>query len=146
MTQFSPIDPSAAGACSAFEAQPSAFIRITGLCSVAHLGRTEVSAVQQLLFMLDAAGQVVVQNNQPVVTGLRNCSTLTAANGDVVQHTTTGTVTPGATASQVGLTGDLHFVGGTGRFAGASGSASFRGGADVASGVGEFSFEGTLAY
>ena len=145
-TQFSPIEPSAAGACTVFAQQPSAFIQITGECRVSHLGRTQVSAVQQLLFLLDSAGQVVIQNGQPVATALRNCSTLTSASGDVVHHTTTGVLTPGATASQIEFTGSMTFAGGSGRFANASGTASFSGGADLIANSGAFSMDGLIAY
>jgi hypothetical protein len=145
-TQFSPIEPNAAGACSVFAQQPSAFIQIAGACRVSHLGRTQVSAVQQLLFLLDSDGQVVVQNGQPVATALRNCATMTSASGDVVHHTTTGVLTPGATASQVEFTGNMTFTGGSGRFANASGTAAYSGGADVIANTGGFSLEGVIAY
>ena len=77
-----------------FQPVPSAFIAISGVCTVSHLGRTELSAVQQLVFLLDANGQPVFIEGQPVVSELRNCSTLTAANGDALVHTTIGEVVP----------------------------------------------------
>ena len=55
-----------------------------------HLGRTALNAVQQLVFQLDANGQPVLVGGQPVAIQLRNCSTLTAANGDELVHTTIG--------------------------------------------------------
>jgi hypothetical protein len=113
---------------------------------VAHLGRAQVSAIQQLIFLLDDAGQVVIQNGGPVVTALRNCTTLTAANGDLLHHRSIGVVTPGATGSQFEFAGDMEFMDGTGRFAGASGTASYHGHADVVTNTGAFSFEGVIAY
>ena len=40
----------------------------------------------------------------------------------------------------------MAFVGGTGRFAAASGSAEFRGTASLAANTGAFSFQGTVVY
>ena len=40
----------------------------------------------------------------------------------------------------------MTFVGGTGRFSAASGSARFSGTASLATNTGAFSFEGTLVY
>ena len=139
------IDPGAAGQCAVFQQVPSAFIAIGGQCAVSHLGRTEVNAVQQLVFLLDASGQPVFIQGQPVVTELRNCSTLTAANGDALVHTTIGDVAPAGPA-QVEFSGTMTFVGGTGRFAGASGHATFSGTASLATNTGAFSFEGAVAY
>ena len=144
-TAFTFIDPGAAGQCAVFQQVPSAFIAISGQCAVSHLGRTEVNAVQQLVFLLDASGQPVIIQGQPVVTELRNCSTLTAANGDALVHTTIGEVTPAGPA-QVEFSGPMMFVGGTGRFAGGSGYATFSGTASLATNTGAFSFEGTVAY
>ena len=139
------IDPGAAGQCAVFEPVPSAFIHIGGECTISHLGRTDVAAVQQLIFLLDGSGRPVMINGQPVVTSLRNCSILTAANGDELRHTTSGVVTPEGPA-EVSFTGPMTFTGGTGRFAGASGSATFKGTASLATNTGAFSFEGTVAY
>ena len=41
-----------------------------------------------------------------MVIQLRNCSTLTAANGDELDHTTIGDVMPGAGPAQVGVLRD----------------------------------------
>jgi hypothetical protein len=144
-TAFTFIDPGAAGQCAVFQPVPSAFIAISGQCAVSHLGRTELNAVQQLVFLLDASGQPVVIQGQPVVTQLRNCSTLTAANGDALVHTTIGEVAPAGPA-QVEFSGPMAFVGGTGRFARASGQATFSGTASLATNTGGFSFEGTVSY
>ena len=132
-------------ACSAFAQVPSAFIAISGQCQVSHLGRTELEAVQQLVFLLDGSGQPVLVNGQPVVTELRNCSTLTAANGDELRHTTIGDVQP-AGPGEVTFDGAMVFTGGTGRFSSASGTASFSGDASLITSTGGFTFSGTIAY
>lgn len=132
-------------ACSVFEPVPSAFIAISGVCQVSHLGRTKVEAVQQLIFLVDSSGQPVLVNGQPVVTELRNCSTLTAANGDELFHTTMGEVAPGD-PGEVTFGGPIIFTGGTGRFSSASGSASFFGTASLTTNTGQFTFKGTVAY
>jgi hypothetical protein len=145
-TTFTLIDPGSAGQCAVFQQVPSAFIAIEGRCEPAHLGRADINAVQQLVFQLDAAGEPVIVGGQPVVTQLRNCTTLTAANGDELDHTTIGDVTQGAGPAQVVFSGTIEFVGGTGRFAAASGSAEFSGTANLATNTGAFSFQGTVVY
>jgi hypothetical protein len=142
---FTFIDADSAGQCAVFLPVPSAFIAIGGRCQVAHLGRTDLNAVQQLVFQLDAEGNPVIVNGQPVVIELRNCSTLTSANGDELEHTTIGDVMPAGPA-QVTFSGEMTFVGGTGRFSEASGSADFSGTASLATSTGAFAFEGTVVY
>jgi hypothetical protein len=83
------------------------------------------------VFQLDASGQPVLVGGQPVVIQLRNCSTLTSANGDELVHTTIGDVMPAAPA-QVAFSGSMTFVDGTGRFTAVSGSATFSGTASLA--------------
>ena len=140
------IDPGSAGQCGVFQQVPSAFIAIGGRCQAAHLGRAEIDTVQQLVFQLDATGQPVIIGGQPVVIQLRNCTTMTAANGDELDHTTIGDVMPGGGPAQVAFSGTMAFVGGTGRFSGASGSAEFSGTASLATNTGAFSFQGTVVY
>ena len=145
-TSFSFIDSATAGQCSVFQSVPSAFITIGGRCEIAHLGRADVSTVQQLVFLLDGTGQPVLIGGQPVVSQLRNCTTLTAANGDELAHTTIGNVSPGAGPADVSFSGTITFAGGTGRFSAASGSAPFSGFASLATNTGGFSFAGTVVY
>jgi hypothetical protein len=143
-TVITPIDQATAGACSSFEQVPSAFIRITGECRLTHLGLTSIDAVQQLIFQLDANGQPVIVNGQPIITELRNCSTLTAANGDQLRHTSTGTVMTGSTSPEFVFEGTIDITGGTGRFENATGAATFVGTAGLTTGM--FSLSGTLSY
>lgn len=145
-TTFTFIDPGNAGQCAVFQQVPSAIIAIGGRCETAHLGRAEIDTVQQLVFQLDATGQPVIVGGQPVVIQLRNCTTLTAANGDELDHTTIGDVMPGTEPAQVAFSGTMVFVGGTGGFAAASGSAEFSGTASLATNTGTFSFQGTVVY
>jgi hypothetical protein len=145
-TTFTFIDPASAGQCAVFQQVPSAFIAISGRCETAHLGLAEINAVQQLVFQLDATGQPVIVGGQPVVIQLRNCTTLTAANGDELDHTTIGDVMPGDGPAQVAFSGTMTFVGGTGRFSAAAGSAEFGGTASLATNTGAFSFHGTVVY
>jgi hypothetical protein len=144
-TTFTFIDPGQAGACAVFQQVPSAFIAIGGRCQVSHLGRTALSSVQQLVFQLDASGQPVLVDGQPVIVALRNCSTLTAANGDELLHTTIGDVMPAGPA-EAAFAGSMTFVDGTGRFSGVSGSATFKGTASLARNTGAFSFEGRVVH
>ena len=81
-----------------------------------------------------------------MVIQLRNCTTLTAANGDQLDHTTIGDVMPGDGPAQAAFSGTMSFVGGTGRFSAASGSAEFDGTASLATNTGAFSFHGTVVY
>ncbi len=101
-----------------------------GSCQMAHLGRSEFSGVQVIDF---AAG---------TQSGER---TFTAANGDVLRATHEGTsaVTgPG----RVSFTATLTFVGGTGRFAHATGQATARGSASLATSTASFTLDGWIAY
>ena len=77
-------------------------------------------------------------------SAFRRYSTYTAANGDELHSTNAGFATP--TATGLDLSGIETAVGGTGRFAGASGQATFSGTASLATNTGAFSFEGTVAY
>jgi hypothetical protein len=123
-----------------FEQTPAAtYIEVTGTCQITHLGRSTTHAVQQLLIGQDPQGQFVI-------TALRNCAEFTSVNGDVLTHITTGTVGPGPEPGTVAFTGSLTFDGGTGRFAGASGSAAFDGTASLITNTGHLAMEGRLGY
>lgn len=104
---------------------------VGGPCWISHLGRTTLYLRQVIDFN---TGQAVSEE-----------VTFTAANGDVLRATsiTIGTPTSATTTS---LAGTFTFVGGTGRFAHASGSAPFAGSVDFATGKASFTMRGTIAY
>ncbi|MEO6528524.1 MAG: hypothetical protein ABIP93_18040 [Gemmatimonadaceae bacterium] len=104
----------------------------TGTCQLAHLGRT-----------------TVVTNETRVSGGTAVTSTFTAANGDLL-YTTGFIVATRLPGGIVTLIGTYTAVGGTGRFAGASGTAVFDETAriDPAGGptVGAYTLDGRLTY
>ena len=111
---------------------PFSTIDITGECNLKHLGRTTLHAIQII----------------NVVTGdFTNSTTYTAANGDVLNATIVGTSSP---PPDVVFQGTETYVGGTGRFEGATGSSEFEGTATVdlitGTGTGEFTSKGTITY
>ena len=103
----------------------------TGICNIRHLGRTTLYGEQVINF---AAG---------TQSGWR---TLTAANGDElhVQHSgTSGMIAPGVVRFQATMT----IVGGTGRFANATGEMKAEGVATLATSSTEVSItSGTITY
>ena len=106
----------------------------TGTCQLAHLGRTTV---------------VTDETFSPGTGTTAVTSTFTAANGDRLY--TTGIIRRSAIApdGSVTLAGTYTAVGGTGRFAGASGTAVFAETARInppAPTVGAYTLEGRLAY
>jgi len=145
-TTFSPIAPPASGTCPVFEAVPSAFISIQGTCQLTHLGQSTTDANQQLVFALDAHGQPVLANGQPVVSRLVNCAAFTAANGDRLEFTAVASTSAGPAGATAVFNGSLSFTGGTGRFAKASGTASIDGAADLATSTGQFAVDGSVVY
>ncbi|CAA9312915.1 MAG: hypothetical protein AVDCRST_MAG68-1356 [uncultured Gemmatimonadetes bacterium] len=97
---------------------PPSFTQVdTGTCQLAHLGRVDLRSEQTINF---AAG---------TQSGER---TLTAANGDILRAVHTGTSRL-AGPGQVRFAATLRFVGGTGRFAGATGTARAEGTAHLGS-------------
>lgn len=111
---------------------PFATIDITGECNLKHLGRTAMHAIQII----------------NVETGdLTNSTTYTAANGDELFTSFVGTSSP---PPDVVFQGTETYVGGTGRFEGATGSSELEGTATVdlitGSGTGEYTSKGTITY
>lgn len=102
-------------------------VRLVGTGTASHLGRyTMVSEFTLTPATLSAAGRV----------------TFTAANGDVLTATFTGrSVVTGGT---VAIVESLTITGGTGRFAGATGTATLRRTLTRATGISFGSFEGAL--
>ena len=102
----------------------------TGSCQLTHLGKTAFYGEQDINF---AAG---------TQSGWRRW---TAANGDELHLTHTGSsslVAPG----MVGFTAQMTIVGGTGRFAGATGSARGTGVANLAARSTSVTIEGWIKY
>lgn len=104
------------------------------VCHLAHLGLSTASAQETVTFTETGTSGVFA-------------TTYTAANGD--QLFTTASVTGALVPDQSGL---IHFggtetvTGGTGRFAGASGSFSLVGNVSVAALTGEIELSGSLSY
>ena len=96
----------------------------TGTCQLAHLGRTEFFAIQDIDFSTGAQVSIEV--------------VFTAANGDVLRATNVGSST--ASGPLVRFTGAMSFVGGTGRFANAAGQARVEGTANLVTNTAEFVF------
>jgi hypothetical protein len=111
---------------------PTTFL-IAGTCEVAHLGRTSV----------------VTQETIDWATGaFTNTSTYTAANGDRLYTTGSGVALFGADGTGA-ATGTWTAVGGTGRFADASGSAAYAESLRItgpASAAGSYTLDGLLSY
>jgi hypothetical protein len=109
---------------------------ITGTCQLSHLGRSTTSAVQ----VVDLTTGTFIAENTVYV----------AANGDVLQATHTGTITSIGPDGSVTFIGTQTFVGGTGRFTSATGSADFVGGASGPDadgrGAGFLELDGRVAY
>lgn len=104
---------------------------VTGPCWISHLGLT-TSYLRQVI-------------DFSTLTAVSEEVTFTAANGDVLRATsiTMGTPTGPTTFS---LAGTFTFIGGTGRFAHASGSAPFVGSVDFATGQVSSTLRGRILY
>ena len=102
----------------------------TGTCQLSHLGRTSYAGVLELDL---AAGTQ------------RGERTLTAANGDVLRMVSVGTSTPGG-PGLVDFVATLTFVGGTGRFANATGEARAEGTANIVTRTTVVALDGWLVY
>ena len=100
----------------------------TGTCELTHLGRAALYGELEINF---ATG---------TQSGWR---TLTAANGDELYLAVTGR-NAGAVGGLVTIDAQLTIVGGTGRFAGATGSARGTGTANLATRSTSVSIEGTI--
>lgn len=111
---------------------PTTFL-ITGTCQLAHLGRTTVVTQETMDWALGT---------------FTNTSTYTAANGDRLYTTGSGVAAFGQDGAGA-LTGTWTVVGGTGRLAGASGTAAYVESAQVtgpATAVGTYMLTGELVY
>ena len=113
---------------------PLLTIQIDGVCKLRHGGRATLRATQR----------IDVTNGS-----LTNLSTYVAANGDEIHTSFAGTSTSPPGSADVTFVGEETYIGGTGRFAGASGRASVTGSATLApdqSGVGAYQVDGWITY
>ncbi|MFN2316547.1 MAG: hypothetical protein ABR602_07660, partial [Gemmatimonadales bacterium] len=136
-----PVSRPAGGRCqTTFEFLPPAdgqapnvqLIRIALDCNLRHLGRTSGIAVQTITF------------TGPTTMLVSNTAVYTAANGDELHATFSGTGT--LTYPSVTFEGTETYVGGTGRFEGATGSAALSGSASLASLTGFYQTTGSVTY
>ena len=103
----------------------------TGTCTLSHLGAATIYSVQDINFA--TGSQVSVE------------LWFTAANGDVLLASNVGTSV--ANGPTVQFQGTMTFVGGTGRFANATGEARVAGSADLLNHTAQLKFvDGWLAY
>lgn len=102
----------------------------TGTCWFSHLGRTALQGIQDINF---AAG---------TQSGER---TFTAANGDVLRATHAGTSAPGG-PGLVNFVTTITIVGGTGRFANATGQMTGEGTANLITRTTAVTNEGWIVY
>ena len=102
----------------------------TGTCQLGHLGSAVFYSDKLVQF---ASGTQTTQ------------ATFTAANGDVLRAVGTGTNQPSG-PGRVRFTASLTFVGGTGRFASATGNVQARGESDVVGRRATLTLERSIAY
>lgn len=103
----------------------------SGTCQVSQLGATTTVGAQTINFA------TLTQ------TATR---TFTAANGDELRATSTGTSRPGAGPGEIDFDAMLTIVGGTGRFTNATGQVHDWGTANVVTHAVSFSLDGWIAY
>lgn len=109
-------------------------VHIDYVCQLRHLGRTTGSAEQVVVF------------TSPTTVSASNTTTYTAANGDQLVASWTGTGTFDAATLTVTFVGPETYTGGTGRFSNASGSTMLAGSASLATASGAFTLTGALTY
>lgn len=102
----------------------------TGTCQLSHLGRTTLLLVQDINFAAGTQTTVEV--------------TYTAANGDVLRAMNVGTSR--RSGAGVSFEATVTFVGGTGRFAHATGQAHAVGTADFVASTSAYTLNGSLSY
>jgi hypothetical protein len=102
-----------------------------GTCQMTHLGRVTMFAVQDINLVTGTQTSVEV--------------TFTAPNGDILRAASAGTSVPNGPG--VAFSATMTFVGGTGRFARATGRARLDGAASFVTNTASFTFaEGWIAY
>jgi hypothetical protein len=121
-----PVDCGTAGAIPVVVSTP-----FEGVGRLSHLGKSTVASSQTVDFT----------KTPPELTGTDE---FTAANGDKLYATHSGVSGAPDAQGNVTFSGEYIFTGGTGKFQGASGSASFAGTASLATNKGEFSLRGKI--
>ena len=101
-----------------------------GLCQLSHLGRTTIYSIQDI--DIAAGTQTSIEY------------TYTAANGDLLRAVNVGTNVPNGPGVRFSAT--TTFVGGTGRFANATGQASVEGTASFLTNTASYTVDGWIAY
>jgi hypothetical protein len=107
-------------------------MHIDYVCQLQHLGRTTAAAEQVVTF------------TSPTTQTASNTTIYRAANGDQLFSEWSGTST--SSGPDVTFSGPATFLGGTGRFVNASGSAFISGTVSFDTNTGQFTQEGTLSY
>ena len=107
---------------------------ITGKGTASHLGKVSVSAINCIF------------PTPPTFTFTEGQLKLTAANGDELRATFHGSLTPTGTKDVYMLQGPYKIMGGTGRFAGASGHGTLQGEENLATQEGTIEATGTISY
>ena len=102
-----------------------------GTCQLAHLGASTTVGAQTINF---ATGTQTAERS------------FTAANGDVLRATSAGTSKPGTVPGTIDFDAMLTIVGGTGRFASATGQVHDWGTANLITHAVTISLDGWLAY
>jgi hypothetical protein len=102
-----------------------------GTCQLSHLGQTAFEGVQEINFALGT------QSGQ---------RTFTAANGDVLRTTHVGTSGPGVVPGTIDFIAQITIVGGSGRFAHATGHMRGVGTATLATHTTVVRLDGWIAY
>lgn len=102
-----------------------------GVCQLTHLGRSAIYSIKDINF---AAGTQTILE-----------VTFTAANGDVLRGTGSGTNVP-VGGGLVNFAADVTFDGGTGRFASVTGQARMTGTANLATNSSVLEIAGSIAY
>ncbi|MBA2293097.1 MAG: hypothetical protein H0W15_11655 [Gemmatimonadales bacterium] len=130
----------AGGECrSQFEFLSETQILIQLDCNLRHLGRTTGTSTQTITF----TGQTSTGQLTAVLTA---SPVYTAANGDMLNASFTGTAIVDPAAGAVSFTGTETFSGGTGRFSDASGSVAVSGTASLITNSGSYITTGSLTY
>ena len=106
---------------------------VTGTCHLSHLGLTTIVGVETIT---------------PVAGGFQSSAVnvYTAANGDILNTTGTGVATFLPDFSGISFSFNETVVGGTGRFANASGNVTRIGSSRFSDGSGSWEIGGTLIY